>query len=245
MKKRYAARLSYDGQGYCGFQKQNNADSIQEAIEKSLSIVLGEVIEIVGCGRTDAGVHAKDYVIHFDVEQEDPVSKIHNINGVLGEKIAIHNINPVGSDFHARFDAIERRYEYRIHLNKNPFVRDWSFYLKGSDQYDIKLLEDGASLMTRYSDFYTFCKTDTDVKTTVCKIDASEWHFSEYEWTYHISADRFLRGMVRLIVGTLLNVSRGKLSLEELKKTLDNRQKIIPAWSVPAHGLYLTRIIYP
>ncbi len=246
MKKRYSARLAYDGRGFSGFQRQDNAPSVQQAVEEVLSTIFGEPISIVGCGRTDAGVHARDYYCHFDTSFDVPVTRIHNINGLLGDRIAIKSIVEVADSFHARFDALERSYEYRIHTHKNPFLKDWSFHLRlGQGNIDRSLLKHSASLLLDFDDFNTFCKTHTDTETTRCELSRSEWIFEEERMIYHISADRFLRGMVRLIVGAMINVARGKISKDELNQALESKMRLATDWSVPAHGLFLTRVIYP
>ena len=246
MKKKYCARLAYNGRGFSGFQRQENAPSVQQALEEVLSTVLGEPIAVVGCGRTDAGVHARVFYCHFESFFEVPSSRIHNINSLLGDRIAIYEIFQAKPDFHARFDAVKRSYEYHIHTKKDPFIRDWSFLLKlGQIDLDTSLLHRAAEILSKYSDFRSFCKTGTDVKTTLCKIKRSEWEIQGHRMTYHISADRFLRGMVRLIVGAMLNVARGKLALDEYEFSIESRSRLPLDWSVPAHGLYLNEVVYP
>lgn len=245
LNKRFLAQLAYDGRGFSGFQRQENAPSVQQSVEEVLTTIFGEPVSIVGCGRTDAGVHARDYYCHFDTSFDLPAARIHNINGLLGERIAIKNIQEVDSAFHARFDAIERSYEYHIHKRKDPFLRDWSFYLRmGQGGINHVLLQEAAALLPKFNDFYTFCKTNTDVKTTLCELRRSEWIFEHERMVYRISADRFLRGMVRLIVGAMINVARGKISIDDLKQALQSKSRLTTDWSVPAHGLYLTRVIY-
>lgn len=246
MKKRYCARLAYDGTGFCGFQIQDNAQSVQETIEKALSTIFSERISIIGCGRTDSGVHAKEFYCHFDASYDAVSSRLNNINGMLGERIVIKSIDPVDSSFHARFDALERNYEYHLHSQKNPFIKNWSFYMKISkDEFDSSLLFEAASLLLDFSDFNTFCKSKTDTKTTLCVLSKSQWIIGDHKMIYQISADRFLRGMVRLIVGAMLNIAMGKIALSDLKTAMEARAKLDLNWSVPAHGLYLTKITYP
>ena len=237
----------YSGKGYCGFQKQENALSIQEALEKSFSTIYGEEISIVGCGRTDSGVHALQFYCHFDTSYPIPESRLFNINGLLGDGIMVQKIFKVNNDFHSRFDAVERSYEYRIHTQKNPFLVDSSFFLRlGSNAVlDCVKLKEVSSILLNYSDFNTFCKTNSDVRTTNCTLNKSEWKLEEETMIYQITADRFLRGMVRLIVGALLNVGMGKLSLEDIEEALKSGSRLKQDWSVPAHGLFLKRIKYP
>jgi len=245
MRMRYCARLMYSGKGFCGFQRQNDSPSIQENIERALSTILREEVTVFGCGRTDTGVHAKDFYCHFDTEFTEPESRLFNINGILGDNIVIKEIFQVQNDFHARFDAVERSYEYHIHTSKNPFVTDSSFHLKlGKSEINYDLLNSASELLLNYSDFNTFCKTRSDVNTTKCKLSRSEWKWDSDQMIYHISADRFLRGMVRLTVGALLNISMGKMKISELKECLESKSRLSRDWSVPAHGLYLTNIVY-
>ncbi len=243
--KRYFLELAYNGTRYNGFQIQPNEPSIQEAVQHALNIILKNPIEITGCGRTDTGVHAMQYFAHFDYEGQLPDNLIYSLNGLLKKDIAIYRCFQVSENAHARFDAISRSYVYFIDLDTNPFRQETAYYCAFAKKLDKNLVQESAALLLHYSDFETFCKSGTNVATNICHITHSEWIFGERSWEYRISANRFLRGMIRLIVGMCLNVGRGKITLEELKAALDNKLPLKQAWSVPASGLFLTDIIYP
>lgn len=244
---RYFIRLSYNGSNYNGWQNQSPGKgiSIQSKIEEALSILCRKSTELTGCGRTDAGVHARDYFAHFDGPQSiDKSEWIMKLNKMLPKDIAIHDIMTVHPEAHARFDAISRSYEYHLHTQKSPFLPYSFYYTYGS--LDHEILNSAAALLMEYKDFATFCKTHTDVKTTLCRITESRWEQTDdHKWIYQITADRFLRGMVRLIVGMCLNVSRGKISIEQVRKSLKEGTRTGQDWSVPAEGLFLCRIAYP
>lgn len=245
---RYCGIIAYDGTPFSGFQKQPNAISVQARLEDALSTILNEKIDIVGCGRTDAGVHATEFYFHFNTTYPNPDEHIHNINALLGDPIALLDLFAVEDDFHARFDAVSRRYEYHIHTMKSPFLGNRSLYLRGYNHnpqsINTNLLHESAAVLLKYKDFNTFCKTRTDVKTTLCEITDSHWDIDGDRWVYHIEANRFLRGMVRLIVGAMLNISKEKLSFQDLENALASNNRLPLDWSVPAHGLYLVRVKY-
>lgn len=243
---RYFAELSYRGTRYHGWQKQHNALSVQQAVEQTLSTVIG-VEEIVGCGRTDAGVHASQYFIHFETDNDFPEGFLRRINKLLPEDIAIRCVVPVHAEAHARFDAEERCYTYNIIRNKDPFRTDLAWHFPFVDELDKPLMQDASELLLNYKAFSPFCKTNNDLKTLRCNLKESSWETSTNgeELIYRIRANRFLRGMVRLIVGMCLNVGLGKLKLSEVKNALDRQQPIQKSWSVPAHGLFLTGVKYP
>ncbi len=214
-------------------------------IEKALSTYLQKTIEIVGCGRTDTGVHAKNYFAHFDVNYElmDIPLLLYRINKMLPGDICFHDIIKVQSDAHARFDAVQRSYEYHLHTVKSPFLTHSYFYPFGIS--DIGILNDAAAIILEYGDFSTFCKTRTDVKTMDCKVSESFWYQNGNQFIYKITADRFLRGMIRLIVGMSLNISKGKLSTDEVRKAIEEKRRTGHDWSAPAIGLFLCNIRYP
>ena len=241
---RYFLELTYNGKAYHGWQIQPNAISVQEVIEKTLSTLLNETISIVGAGRTDAGVHASQMFAHFDTEAEFVVKDfIYKLNSFLPKDIAINNMFSVKSDAHARFDALERTYLYRISLKKDVFNYENSFLLK--QKTDLEKMNQAASILLQYTDFQCFSKSNTDVSTYNCNIMKAQWNIAGNELQFTIKADRFLRNMVRAIVGTLINVGLGKIEAEDLHTIIKSKNRSEAGFSVPAHGLYLTEVIYP
>ncbi|QEC76173.1 tRNA pseudouridine(38-40) synthase TruA [Mucilaginibacter ginsenosidivorax] len=262
-KQRYFIELAYDGTAYHGWQVQQNAHSVQEALNKALSTILRQPIETTGCGRTDTGVHAKEFFAHFDVEGVDsPLSmdngdetkgshglstidyglKIRGLNSILPADIAIKNIIPVSPGAHARFDATLRSYQYHVHFNKDPFLRGYSWQLR--DVPDMELMNQAAAMIMDYIDFSCFSKSNTQVKTNNCKISRAEWVKTEQGMVFHISADRFLRNMVRAIVGTLMMVGRKEIPPEAVRQIIESKNRSNAGMSVPACGLYLTEVKY-
>lgn len=244
---RYKVRLSYIGEGFAGWQRQENAMTVQEVIEEMLYKRLQEPVTVVGCGRTDAGVHASDFVMHFDTAEAIPDNFIYSLNQLLPTGIAFHAVEAVSADFHARFDAVRRSYVYRIHLRKDPFREGLSYYAPFLEQADRTRMQTVAGILLKYQEFGPFCKAHTDVRTMRCALNRSEWKFDDDQKLieYHISADRFLRGMVRLIVGACIQVGLGKMTIEEITAAMDRQQSIPRPWSVPPEGLYLSQVVYP
>lgn len=242
---RYFIRLMYDGTAYAGWQKQPNALSVQEVIEDRMSNMLQSPIEIVGCGRTDAGVHALDYYAHTEVPEVLGERFLFRLNNFLPADIAIKEIHRVHDDAHARFDAIQRSYVYRIHTIKNPFLDGHSFYFQRAAQFTVGQLNEFSQRLIRLKEFSPFAKLHSDVKNHRCKLTQCEWISTSDGFELHISSDRFLRGMVRLITGACLRYAEGKLTLEDLDEAVAAGEHIKGAWSVPAHGLYLAEIQYP
>lgn len=248
--QRYFIELSYDGTNYHGWQTQPNALTVQEVLNKSLSIILRQPIDTVGCGRTDTGVHAREFFAHFDFGSMDHEpwtmdkvgSIIRSLNSVLPDDIAVKNIFPVAPDAHARFDATQRTYEYHIHFNKDPFKQGYSWELR--DRPDIDLMNKAAEIMMEYTDFGCFSKSNTQVKTNNCKITQAGWSVSGEGIIFTISADRFLRNMVRAIVGTLMMVGRREMEPEAVRQIIESKNRSNAGTSVPACGLYLTRVRY-
>ena len=242
---RYFSELAYKGTNYNGWQRQPNAPSVQQTIEEALATIL-TAIEIVGCGRTDTGVHASQYFLHFDFEGKFPKEFRRRLNKLLPEDIAIRSIYEVAATAHARFDATRRSYEYHIVLDKNPFLTDTAWYFPFFEKLDLEKTQAAAALLLNYQAFQPFCKSNTDVHTMECALYRSEWVFDEAtrSLVFHISANRFLRGMVRLIVGMCLNVGLGKLELDEVRHALDRQVLLKKSWSVPAEGLFLTEVRY-
>jgi tRNA pseudouridine38-40 synthase len=243
--QRYFIELAYDGTKYHGWQVQQNAVSVQELLNKALTTLLRQPIETIGCGRTDTGVHAKEYFAHFDgskSEIENPKFEI-GLNALLPHDIAIKRIIPVHADAHARFDATLRSYEYHIHFEKNPFLNGYSWLLR--DRPNLELMNKAAVIIMEYIDFSCFSKSNTQVKTNNCKIAKAVWEQTDNGIIFKITADRFLRNMVRAIVGTLLLVGKGEMQPEEIRDIIESKNRSNAGMSVPACGLYLTEVKYP
>ncbi len=244
---RYFLELAYDGTAYHGWQKQKNARCIQETVREALRLISGEPVELTGAGRTDAGVHAWEYYAHFDLEKKLSESArkkiVFQLNGFLPHDIVIYNILPVKPDANARFSAISRTYKYVISKKKNPFLREYSFSYYGN--LDIVLMNQAARILTETEDFTSFSKVDTDTKTNLCNVTFAEWTEEGDELVFTISANRFLRNMVRAIVGTLLELGRGRIGLDEFRGIIERKNRSAAGGSVPARGLFLAGIAYP
>ena len=241
---RYFIELAYKGKNYFGWQRQPNQISVQEVLEDKLSVILREKIVIVGAGRTDTGVHAKQMYAHFDFTGEIELEKFtFKLNSFLPKDISVFRIFKVKDDAHTRFDATSRAYEYHIHLGKNPFLIDDTYQIY--HELDIDKMNEAAKLMYDYTDFKCFSKSNTDVRTYNCDVMNAVWEKQDNLLIFHVKADRFLRNMVRAIVGTLLEVGVGKKTVEEFKQVLESRDRRQAGTSVPAQGLYLTEIVYP
>jgi len=280
-KQRYFIELSFNGAAYHGWQIQKNAVSVQEVLNKKLAVILRQPIETTGCGRTDTGVHARDFFAHFDagggsivhspwtIDKADstinenpseatmdhgpstmdyPPSTIdynnllRSINSVLPKDIAVKRIFPVAADANARFDAVLRSYEYHIHFNKDPFKNGYSWEMR--DRPDIALMNTAAKIIMEYTDFSCFSKSNTQVKTNICKIAKAAWSTTDDGIVFKISADRFLRNMVRAIVGTLLMVGFKEIEPEAVRGIIESKNRSKAGTSVPACGLYLTEVLY-
>ncbi len=244
---RYFAELAYNGARYVGWQSQPGQSSVQGTVESALSTILNTPIAVVGCGRTDAGVHAKQYFLHFDYDGAFPQGFGRRINKFLPVDISIYRFIEVHADAHARFDASHRAYEYHIDFRKNPFGQGMRYFFPFAASLDTQKLQRAASLLMAYNEFYPFCKSNTDAKTMLCDLRRAEWVIDKraHRMTFHIAADRFLRGMVRLIVGMCLNVALGKLQMETVREAMDHQARLEKSLSVPPDGLYLTDIRYP
>jgi tRNA pseudouridine38-40 synthase len=235
--------LAYKGTNYHGWQLQPDAVTIQETLSKSLSTLLKSTIEIVGAGRTDTGVHAKEMFAHFDFDQEFvPTILVQKLNSYLPKDIVIYSILKVHDEAHARFDATKRTYEYHIHTYKNAFETENSWFY--SQLLDTDKMNQACNILFRHTDFECFSKTNTDVRTFNCTIFDAKWEVFNERIIFTISADRFLRNMVRAIVGTMINIGIGKTSLEDFEAIIKSKDRNKAGFSVPAHGLYLTRIHY-
>lgn len=242
---RYFLKLAYKGTDYHGWQYQPNAISVQQKINEGLTKLLKTEINIMGAGRTDAGVHAEEMYAHFDIETSFDIETIlFKLNSYLPDDIVIDNIFLVDDKAHSRFDAVKRSYEYRIFIGRNPFLLDttWQFYHR---TLDVEKMNEAAKVLLDYSDFKCFSKSKTDVKTYNCDVTEAYWKLENNKLTFYISADRFLRNMVRAIVGTLVDVGLGKKSIEDFKNIIQSRDRTEAGFSVPAKGLFLTKIEYP
>ena len=236
--------LAYDGTNYTGWQVQVEQPTIQSELEAALFRLSGESIRVVASGRTDAGVHAKVMVAHFDFEDEINISDlIYKLNAFLPEDIAVKKIVRVKNDAHARFDATERTYEYWITQEKNPFLAQWAYYVKYP--LDVAAMNQAAKVLFEFTNFKCFSKSNTDVKTFECTITHAKWEKVGDKLVFTISANRFLRNMVRAIVGTLLDVGYGKSTIEDVKNIIKSKNRSNAGASVPGHALYLTAVTYP
>ncbi|RYY21566.1 MAG: tRNA pseudouridine(38-40) synthase TruA, partial [Sphingobacteriaceae bacterium] len=262
---------AFDGTNYHGWQKQQNAVSVQEIFEQALQTLLRQPVETVGCGRTDTGVHARQLFVHFDVEEgagfeergasknarlisrqpstiNQPLTINHrltaSLNAILPKNIAVKTVLPVAADAHARFDATLRSYEYRIHFDKDPFKQNYSWQLR--DFPDLDLMNKAANIIKEYRDFSCFSKSNTQVKTNFCVIKEALWRQeADGSLVFYIAADRFLRNMVRAIVGTLISVGKKEMEPEAVRKIIESKNRSMAGMSVPACGLYLTEVKYP
>ncbi|HUH32793.1 MAG TPA: tRNA pseudouridine(38-40) synthase TruA [Daejeonella sp.] len=254
-KRRYFIEIAFNGTAYHGWQIQKNAISVQQLLNKALSTVLRQNIEAVGCGRTDTGVHAAQLFAHFDVDEDVSNLKggnetlalnsgiVTSLNSILPYDIAVKRIIEVDSNAHARFDAVKRSYKYHIHFEKDPFKRGFSWLLR--DKPDIVLMNQAAALMMEYRDFSSFSKSNTQTFTNNCRISVAEWKEEADGMVFYISADRFLRNMVRAIVGTLVQIGRKEMLPEGIRKVIESQDRSNAGMSVPACGLYLTEVTYP
>ena len=240
---RYFIYLSYDGARYHGWQIQPNDISVQEVLSKALSTLLHESIEVTGAGRTDAGVNASLMVAHFDTEHEADEQLVYRLNKFLPQDVAIQKIVPVKPDAHARFSATSRTYHYYIITEKSPFKH---YAYRFPQLLDFEKMNEAAQALSEYTDFTSFSKLHTDVKTNNCRIMHAEWtQVSSIEWQFTITADRFLRNMVRAIVGTLLDVGRGVLTIEQFREIIEKKDRCSAGMSVPGNALFLADITYP
>lgn len=248
MVTRYFLNLAYNGSTFNGWQIQPNDPTIQGNIEAVLSQLYNHPINVSGCGRTDAGVHASDYYAHIDLPPSSiPIQNLrYKMNNMLPNTISIKGIEAVSDDAHARFDATSRSYIYKMVFGKDPFRIGGVYKYDQSGQPSLELMNEAAATLLQYEAFYPFCKSHADVQSYNCQLTKSEWlAISDKEWHFNITANRFLRGMVRLVVGMCINVGLGRIELSEVRKALDAQKRLDKAWAVPAHGLYLSAIKYP
>ncbi|MGB3197972.1 MAG: hypothetical protein WBB17_09635 [Saprospiraceae bacterium] len=240
-------KLEYHGRAYCGWQRQIGQTTVQEVIEVSLSKLLKRTIDITGCGRTDTGVHAINYIAHFEGNQEDIIAlNRKSINSILPKDISVQNLYFCNGPFHSRFDAISRKYIYKLHTQKTSFNNDTSCFNERFASYNQTEFETLSNLLLTQDNFKSFAKLHSSVENFNCKVQQVIWiQKDDKNWEFHIAANRFLRGMVRLLVGTYFNLGTNKISIDQIKFDLENKAQITKAWSVPAHGLILVNVEYP
>jgi tRNA pseudouridine38-40 synthase len=242
---RYFIKLAYKGTNYHGWQAQPNAITVQELLGESFATIFRNPVEIVGAGRTDAGVHANEFYAHVDIENEfDAGEIIYKMNALLPNDIVVYEIFKTTENAHARFDALSRSYEYRIFLGKNPFLNEtaWQFI---TIKLNVEKMNEAAKILETYSNFKCFSRSNTNVRTYNCNIMHAKWKQTDQLLVFHISADRFLRNMVRAIVGTLIEIGKGKMTLEDFKQIIESENRCNAGTSAPAQGLFLTQVTYP
>jgi len=241
---RYLFEIAYDGTRYHGWQRQKNAISVQEVVEEALSRITREHVTITGSGRTDTGVHCEQQFFHADLENPAKKDQLHfKLNSYLPTDISIQSIQVIRDDAHARFDAEHRAYEYRIVKTKSPFLHGYSYYF--TKKLDVKTMNDASALLLGVHDFQAFSKVNTEVNNFICSITSAQWREEGDLLIFYIEANRFLRGMVRAIVGTLLQVGLGKLSLPEFRATIDSKDRKQAGAAAPPEGLFLIKVEYP
>ncbi len=244
---RYFTTLAYHGGPFVGWQRQPNGESIQGCLERALSTILRDTIEVTGCGRTDAGVHARYYVAHFDTAQPLPPTLLLGLNSLLPPEIAVYTCTPMPPAAHARFDAYERAYEYHIALRKTPFERGTVWQYPQAQRLDLGKMHEVAAIFPQFDAFFPFCKTHSGVDHYRCQLRSAHWEIlpEQHRLVFHISANRFLRGMVRLMVGACVQAGAGQITPDVVRAALDRQAALPKHLSVPADGLYLTRVEYP
>jgi tRNA pseudouridine38-40 synthase len=242
---RYFVWFSYDGGRYHGWQLQPNGVTVQSELQRCLSVLLRREVSVTGAGRTDAGVHARRMAAHFDVDALPMTTQdlVHRLNGMLPYDIGVYGIEAVADDMHARFSALARTYRYYVHTRKDPFLRQYSLELHY--RLDYGLMNEAAGILMEYDDFGAFCKAGSDVKTTICHVTHARWHqTSDTTWYFEITANRFLRNMVRAVVGTLVEVGRHRLSLADFRQVIEHGSRTQAGESMPAKALFLEDVRY-
>jgi tRNA pseudouridine38-40 synthase len=242
---RYFIYLEFDGSAYSGWQIQPHSPSVQQTLEEALALFLRQNVSVTGAGRTDAGVHASEMVAHFDLDEPQDCGWMRGkLNGILPQDIAVHRIVPVKADAHARFDATARTYKYYVTLNKSAFNRNYSWFLP--NEPDFEMMNRAAEILMKTVDFTSFSKLHTDTRTNDCHVTEAGWEMlPDGRWVFTITADRFLRNMVRAIVGTLMEVGRGRLTIDGFQRIIDSKDRCLAGDSAPAQGLFLYKIVYP
>jgi tRNA pseudouridine38-40 synthase len=241
---RYVLEIAFNGTNYHGWQSQKGSTTVQEIVEKALAKLLRSKVSIMGCGRTDAGVHASQFFLHFDYAAQLSEHFLFRMNQVLPKDIAVFQVFEVSQEFHARFKATYRKYIYKVCLTKNPFLENLSLHL--IKEPNVEAMNNACKELLQLSDFAAFCKIGSDNKTTICKLMEAEWKYNDVEKTleFHIKADRFLRNMVRAVVGTLLQVGYGEITSDGIKTIAETKNRSEAGKSVAARGLYLAEIGY-
>lgn len=244
---RYFLQLAYNGSPYHGWQRQPGAMTVQQAVEEAIATILRQPVEqtaVTGAGRTDAGVSAACMVAHADLPDRLPDTFLRSVNSLLGRSIEIYSLTPVAEDAHARFDATSRTYHYYAHTQRSPFVGAFSWLAPAS--LDFQAMNEAAKMLLTTDDFTSFSKLHTDVKTNLCRVSEARWlPLNPYQWCFRITADRFLRNMVRAVVGTLVDVGRGKIDLDGFRRIIEAKDRCVAGTSMPAEPLFLQHIIYP
>ncbi len=247
---RYFIHLAYNGTNYCGWQTQPNLPTVQYTLEQALGTLLRQPVAVVGCGRTDTGVHASDFYAHFDIDESEPEKHpldtdqlTFKLNSFLPSDIAVFEIFPVKENAHARFDATARTYQYHVSDQRLPFCQ--GLYSRIYFRPDIELMNRAAGILMEYDDFTSFAKLHTQVKTNICHLTHAQWKEKGEQWVFTIRSNRFLRNMVRSVTGTLLDVGRGKLSLDGLRQIIESKNRCAAGVSMPPQGLFLTQVEYP
>ena len=243
---RYFMRLAYNGAPFHGWQSQPNAESVQSTIERAMTTIMRREVKITGAGRTDTGVNARMMIAHFDLDTPLPntQSLVRAINSLVGKDIAIYSIDQVHAEAHARFDATSRTYHYYVHTEKSPFMYPLSW--QAPVTLDFEKMNEAAKLLLTASDFTSFAKLHTDVKTNICHVTNAHWEqCGEHQWRFVITADRFLRNMVRAVVGTLIEVGRGKMTIDQFRNVISAKDRCAAGTSMPGNALYLWEVTYP
>jgi tRNA pseudouridine38-40 synthase len=240
---RYFLKIAYSGVAYHGWQLQPGLETVQLKMEHALGLLLKHICPVVGCGRTDAGVHAKVYYLHFDTELEIQEKFVLKLNGILPDDIVVYSIAQVKENAHARYDAIFRQYQYKIHLYKNPFLKHLSTLKRY--EYDLQVMNKASEILIKTKNFASFCKTGTDVTTYLCNVSEANWELKEDQLVFTIGANRFLRNMVRSIVGTMLQLGNRRISIEDFEKIIDAKDRAAAGKSIESWGLFLTNVVYP
>lgn len=240
---RYFLEVSYKGTNYSGFQSQKNANTIQSEVEKAFKILLKEGIQLTGSSRTDTGVHALQNFFHFDLKSELSSQLLYNLNALLPGDIAAKSLHRVKDEAHCRFDAIAREYKYYVYQKKNPFLEDKAYYHPYT--LDLELMQRAATIIKEYSDFTSFSKRNTQVKSFTCNIQESHWIIEGECFVYQVKANRFLRGMVRALVATMLKVGRKKTTLDSFKTIIESQDCTLADFSAPSEGLFLVQVAFP
>ncbi len=240
---RYFLEVAYKGDRHAGFQIQKNATTIQGEINRSLETLLKHPVQTFGSSRTDAGVHAHQNFLHLDLEQSFPGDWIYKINAILPPQIVLQNIYPVDSNAHARFSALARTYQYVLYTRKNPFLKDFGYFYPYTLNWE--KIELATSLLSEYNNFQSFSKRNTQVKTFQCAIQEAQWQREAGQFYFLITSDRFLRGMVRGLVATILKAGRGKITIDEFRQIIEKRQSGLADFSAPPQGLFLEKVHYP